>query len=557
MYPYDPIALNDALRAVLVYDRITKAIDHEVETWAYGVVNGRETLKHAVPNVALATFVIYWPHYIRYHEEKSMSRYIHPFRFIHTHYAQDTSKHGMKMEIDPAHLNTGRISQLVANLRSLSPDIPANHSIPVLPHSLPGTQLIWPKGTGAAQKGSAGLHALLLLNDVKLCGLPSYHHRDDWLQLISMPGCFANAVVRSTISSHTYAPTIPTPMFWAPDMRGALVSISGENQSVGPFFKDIDPTMTPEHFHDKPGSIAEALKEFCDPDVPKETFLRQTKERQCMRLNLARALNVPVRDLRIDGKSGLLFWDGMQTEVVFAAEKNAIPSVVGRAVGVPHLLYQSIPSPAPTRASTPPPPNNEPASVDTTDRLEPNRLNRMTTQQRNKMRQLLKKLPIRCQAWRHVISLLCGLVPPTYAELSRALEPLITCFHSANTLHTYLGGFDPVSGDEQRIRIMVAVPGIIAQICGAVPVDDTSDFICSAAKWAKSKAAENFPDELKGLASQVTFLASMGPNVDAWVMFGSVYKPFLESKAYSTQVGALRTIQGEIRKNAPTAAGRI
>lgn len=57
-YPHDLVALNDALRAVLVHDRIMKAADREAETWAYGVVDGRPGLKHAVPNVALATFVI-------------------------------------------------------------------------------------------------------------------------------------------------------------------------------------------------------------------------------------------------------------------------------------------------------------------------------------------------------------------------------------------------------------------------------------------------------------------------------------------------------------------
>ncbi|KAM0351311.1 hypothetical protein ACHAPK_007484 [Fusarium culmorum] len=368
MYPYDPIALNDALRAVLVHDRIIKAADREAETWAYEVVDGRRWVKHAVPNVALATFVIYWPHYMRYHEEKSNSRHIHPFRFIHAHYVRDSFKYGMRMTICPAHLNTGRISELVANLRSLSPDIPANHFIPVLPQSMPGTQLIWPNGTRAAEKGSAGLHALLLLNDIKLCGLPSYHHRDDGLKLIAMPGCFANAVIRLRSPRQTYAPIIPISMFWTPDIRGPFVCISGTRWSVGPFFKDIDPTMVPESFHQKPGSIAEALKELCDPDVSEEAFLRQTKERQRMRLNLARALNIPVENLRFDGISGLLTWDGMQSEVVLAAEKKAIPSVVGRAVGVPHILHKSIPAPSPNRAHTSPCPDNEPASVDSAGR---------------------------------------------------------------------------------------------------------------------------------------------------------------------------------------------
>ncbi|CEI61431.1 unnamed protein product [Fusarium venenatum] len=69
-YPYDPIALNDALQAVLVHERISKAFNYESEAWACGAVDGQRELKNPVPKVDIAQFVIYWPHYKRYHEEK-------------------------------------------------------------------------------------------------------------------------------------------------------------------------------------------------------------------------------------------------------------------------------------------------------------------------------------------------------------------------------------------------------------------------------------------------------------------------------------------------------
>ncbi|KAM0497330.1 hypothetical protein ACHAP8_006821 [Fusarium lateritium] len=172
---------------------------------------------------------------------------------------------------------------------------------------MPVTQLIWPKATRAAQKGSEGLYALLLLNHIKIWELTSYHFQHNWLQHISMPGCFANALVRSFILSQTYAPVIPTstrtPVCWA-------------------ICEDLKLVFKPEHFHNRPGSIAEALGEYCDPDVSQEDFLRQNNERQCMRLNLARALKVPLENLRFEKESGLITWDGMQSEVVLAAEKG-------------------------------------------------------------------------------------------------------------------------------------------------------------------------------------------------------------------------------------------
>jgi hypothetical protein len=119
-----------------VHDRISKAVDREAEIWAYGAVDGRRGLKNTVPKVALAHLVLYWTHYKRHHEEKKMSRYMHPFRFVQAHYTQDIVKFGAQTDIDSAHLNSRRITERISNLRSLSPDVLASHFIPVLPHSM-------------------------------------------------------------------------------------------------------------------------------------------------------------------------------------------------------------------------------------------------------------------------------------------------------------------------------------------------------------------------------------------------------------------------------------
>lgn len=170
------MALNDAIQAVLVYHNIDRAKDRKAELWAYNTVKTKLVLRDVVPSVPLATFIVYWPHYKRFHEVQKMSRYMHPFRFAHSNYALDCKVFGSRAEIDSSHIDSKRVFELVDNLKSLEPDIPANHFIPVLPHSMPGSKLIWPKGTGAAQKETTALAGLLLLNDINLCGLPSYHH---------------------------------------------------------------------------------------------------------------------------------------------------------------------------------------------------------------------------------------------------------------------------------------------------------------------------------------------------------------------------------------------
>ncbi|CAJ0554833.1 Ff.00g133460.m01.CDS01 [Fusarium sp. VM40] len=317
------MALNDAIQAVLVYHNIDRAKDRKAELWAYNTVKTKLVLRDVVPSVPLATFIVYWPHYKRFHEVQKMSRYMHPFRFAHSNYALDCKVFGSRAEIDSSHIDSKRVFELVDNLKSLEPDIPANHFIPVLPHSMPGSKLIWPKGTGAAQKETTALAGLLLLNDINLL-----------MQLIAMPACFANTIVRSLVSDYIYAPSIPTQNFWKPDVKPDLVSISGEEILVGPFFQNISPSTTRQdldHSHD-PGR-----------------FNRRIVQRSRMYLNIAKALKIPIEKIIVDPKSGLITWDGMPSEAVIAAEQG-MPSVVKRAVGMPQDLNKIVAAPAPTQA---------------------------------------------------------------------------------------------------------------------------------------------------------------------------------------------------------------
>ncbi|KIL87101.1 hypothetical protein FAVG1_09655 [Fusarium avenaceum] len=333
-YPHDPMALNDAIQAVLVYHNIDRAKRRKAEIWAYNTIKTKLALRDVVPSVPLGTFIIYWPHYKRFHEVHKMSRYMHPFRFVHSNYDLDCKKFGSCVEIDSSHIDSERVFELVDNIKSLEPDIPANHFIPVLPHSMPGSKLIWPKGTGAAQKGTTALAGLLLLNDINLCGLPSYHHRNKAMQLIAMPACFANTIVRSLVSGYIHAPSIPTQNFWKPDVKPDLVSISGENILVGPFFQNLSPSTN---------------RQDLDNSYDTERFNRQMVQRSRMYLNLAKSLKVPLENITVDPKSGLITWDGMQNEAVISAEQG-MPSVVKRAVGMPQDLNKTIAAPAPTQA---------------------------------------------------------------------------------------------------------------------------------------------------------------------------------------------------------------
>jgi hypothetical protein len=199
---------------------------------------------------------------------------------------------------------------------------------------MPCSKLLWPKGTGTAEMGTPALAGLLLLNDINLCGLPSYHHRGEALQLIAMPACFANTIVRSLVSGYIYAPSIPTQDFWEPDSEPDLVSISGEEIEVGPFFQNLPPSTT---------------RGDLDQSYSLKLFNRRIPQRSRMRLNVVKVLKVPLENIHVDPKSGLITWDGMQSEVVIAAEEG-LPSVMKRAVGMPQDLNKTVAAPAPTQA---------------------------------------------------------------------------------------------------------------------------------------------------------------------------------------------------------------
>ncbi|CCF36704.1 hypothetical protein CH063_08211 [Colletotrichum higginsianum] len=50
-----------------------------------------QNVKKQVPRVDLGVWLVYAPHYIRYHEEMGMALYEHPFRFTNNHYQKDSA----------------------------------------------------------------------------------------------------------------------------------------------------------------------------------------------------------------------------------------------------------------------------------------------------------------------------------------------------------------------------------------------------------------------------------------------------------------------------------
>ncbi|KAJ4218104.1 hypothetical protein NW759_008699 [Fusarium solani] len=336
-FPYDPMPQNLAIQAVLVYKHLKDTGAEEP------YATPRTGKHHPVPDVSLSVFILYWPHFLRFHEVHKLSRYMHPFRFISAHYAKDIAG-SSSLAISDYHLDGKRILSLAGFIRSGSPDIATEHWIEVLPHSMPGTSLIWPTGTGAAERGRKGIFALCLLNDIRLVGLPSYHRRASWLQMIAVPSAVANLTLRSYYAGQLYAPTFPYPRFWDPSKGGSFVAVTGDAMTVGPFFKDIPLDTSIDTSSDLGPNVplAEVFQNPIFDPTPYKPFLRSIAERNRMRLRLAQTLGIPQESLDFSPETGLLFWEGMSSEIAEAVEKGTIPLVLKQAQPVAQEVRRAV-----------------------------------------------------------------------------------------------------------------------------------------------------------------------------------------------------------------------
>ncbi|UPL02150.1 hypothetical protein LCI18_013084 [Fusarium solani-melongenae] len=219
---------------------------------------------------------------------------MHPFRFINAHYTKDIVGRS-SLAISDYYLDGKRILSLAGFIPSGSPDIATQHWIEALPHSMPGTSLIWPTGTGAAERGRKGIFALCLLNNIRIIGLTSYHRRESWLQMIAVHNAVANLTLRSYYAGQLYAPTFPSPRFWDPNKGGSFVAVTGDAMTVGPFFKDM-----PLHTNIDTSSdlgldvpLAEVFQTPLFDPTPYKPFIHSIAERNRMRLRLAQTLGTP------------------------------------------------------------------------------------------------------------------------------------------------------------------------------------------------------------------------------------------------------------------------
>lgn len=181
-HPLGPMPLNLAVAATIIF------FDLKNMGWkSEGFVKAKDGVLQTISPPPLGVFIIYFPHLLRFTEVRFLTRYVHPARFATHNYERDrSSADSMKVDFDMLH--TAKLGILVSRIETKTSKIQPRARIALLPQSMPGTQMVWPRGISTADAPSPELFALCLLNDIRVLGLPSYHVRTgEHQQTVALP----------------------------------------------------------------------------------------------------------------------------------------------------------------------------------------------------------------------------------------------------------------------------------------------------------------------------------------------------------------------------------
>ncbi|KAI1022168.1 hypothetical protein LB504_007479 [Fusarium proliferatum] len=330
MNPLDPMSINTAIQAVSLYLRTKDSINFAAEGFAY-TNNLSGQLRHPVPMVDLEVFIIYFPHFLRWHEIYGLTRYMHPFRFIAACYRLDR-KAQPKLALKADVVDEGKMRHLIRVMTSSCPNLASDHTVAILPASWPGSQMKWPSGVTTGEPPSRELFKLCMLDDVRTLGLPLYHPRATETQLVALPITIANGITKSQ-GMKFFVPQFPSSTFWKPSRKGTLVSLSGGAETIGPVFKPVDgkefgPLEGEEGLlgEGNPSWIEHSLPHPISHLVSRHVHMAINR-RNIQRLELLKLGNLVHKTVKWDDRDSVLTWDGLQSEVITAVANNELPAL--------------------------------------------------------------------------------------------------------------------------------------------------------------------------------------------------------------------------------------
>ncbi|KAF5623008.1 polyketide synthase [Fusarium sp. NRRL 52700] len=311
-YPSDNVPLNIALAAAIIYFDIEETIDHQMEVFVDSFPGKKASLVQKAP---LATFIIYFPHMLRFVEAHHLTLFLHPFRF-----ATYFRSHRDPLEVSTVRDNLNPISMRswVHQVRSRHPQVLANARLTLIPASLPGSTMVFPENCTHAERPSPDLFTLCCLNDVRTLGIPNYSRNSNSpFQCLGAPKWLFTKAVQKSDKNCAPLTGHPTTAYWNTTTPATVKALTGSARTIGPILPDIGS----EYYNTK--AIVSCAKrwfgdesyytqnlQFCldNPEFERKNMAARADEL----IRIADSLGIPPTERRTCHKTMLLKWDGME-----------------------------------------------------------------------------------------------------------------------------------------------------------------------------------------------------------------------------------------------------
>ncbi|CVK94152.1 uncharacterized protein FMAN_03370 [Fusarium mangiferae] len=236
-HPSDNIPLNLALAATIIYFDLEKSYGHERE----GFVRFFTSKTFCIKKAPLGMFIIYFPHMLRFVENKHLTAFIHPSRFALYHHSRDTEggDEDFKVSSNRARIDTADMRDWYLKIRSRYPQVPSTFRFHLVPASMPGSSMVFPQDIAEAARPTSDLFTLACLDDIRTLGLPSYHYRaedDDTFRYIGGPQWLFSSRMSSP-SSEFHG--VPSACYWNVGITNTITALTGLAREIGSVFPDV------------------------------------------------------------------------------------------------------------------------------------------------------------------------------------------------------------------------------------------------------------------------------------------------------------------------------
>ncbi|CZR36209.1 uncharacterized protein FPRO_03531 [Fusarium proliferatum ET1] len=334
-YPSDNVPLNIALAATIIYFDIEETNDHEMEGFVDSFHSRKPCLVQKAP---LATFILYFPHMLRFVDTNHLTSFLHPFRFANYHKplcGPLEIKHS-RHELCPASMRSW-----YHQMRSRHPQVLADSRFTLIPASMPGSTMVFPEDCNHAQRPSLDLFTLCCLNDVRTLGIPSYSRiPNSSFMCVGAPKWLFTKAVRQTDKNCFRLFGHPTVDYWKTTASDTTKALTGPARTVGPVFPDIGS----EYYNTE--AIASCAKRWFGDETyytQNLQFCLDTSELERKNMaaradeltRIADRLGIPPTERRTSHKTMLLEWDGMEDHLKLLCKAGKLKRLAAAEYSTP------------------------------------------------------------------------------------------------------------------------------------------------------------------------------------------------------------------------------